>query len=91
MQTNRKGRLVGYSIEAYRIGSNLKALASAAKRLQQWFSNYGARPPKGAQLTFLQIKIKTALNQLEKVQKIKIHIEKLLMSTGFNYLEFQNN
>jgi hypothetical protein len=38
---------------------------------------------RGAQHTFLQIKIKTALNQLEKMQKIKIHTEKLLMSTGF--------
>jgi hypothetical protein len=45
---------------------------------------------RGAQLTFLQVKIKTALNQLEKLQKIKIHIEKLL-STDFNYHEFQNN
>jgi hypothetical protein len=41
--------------------------------LMQWFSNCGARPPgggegleRGAQHTFLQIKIKTALNQLEK-------------------------
>jgi hypothetical protein len=46
---------------------------------------------RGAQHTFLQIKIKTALNQFEKLQKIKIHIKKLLMSTGFNYHEFKNN
>jgi hypothetical protein len=46
---------------------------------------------RGAQHTFLQIKIKTALNQLEKLQKIKLHIEKRLMSTGFYYHEFQNN
>jgi hypothetical protein len=46
---------------------------------------------RGAQHTFLQKKIKTALNKLQKQQKIKIHIEKPLMSTGFNYHEFQNN
>jgi hypothetical protein len=47
----------------------------------------GRDPPPlggGAQHTFLQIKIKTALHQLEKQQKIKIY-KKLLMSTGFNY------
>jgi hypothetical protein len=47
----------------------------SCKGLNQWFSNCGARPPRGggarglergAQHTFLQIKIKTALNQLEK-------------------------
>jgi hypothetical protein len=46
---------------------------------------------RGAQHTVLQIQIKTALNQLEKSQKIKIHIENVLMSTGFNYHEFQNS
>jgi hypothetical protein len=34
---------------------------------------------RGAQHTFLQ------------KQKIKIHIEKLLISTGFNYHEIQSN
>jgi hypothetical protein len=47
----------------------------------QWLSNCGARPPRGVQHTFLQKKIKTALNQLQKQQQIKIHIEKRLMST----------
>jgi hypothetical protein len=46
---------------------------------------------RGPQHTFLQITIKTSLNQLEKQQKIKIHVEKLLMNIGFNYHEFQNN
>jgi hypothetical protein len=52
---------------------------------------WGARGLKrGPQHTFLQIEIKTALNQLEKQQKIKLQIEKPLMSTGYNYHEFQN-
>jgi hypothetical protein len=55
--------------EIYRLHQESKLFlkySCSLNTVRQWFSNCGTRPPRGAQHTFLQIKIKTALNKLEK-------------------------
>jgi hypothetical protein len=53
--------------------TEIKLYSEILYQLIQWSSNCGARPPgggevldRGAQQTFLQIKIKTALNELKQ-------------------------